>query len=989
MDQNKVIGAGLILRKSFDGHPQGVVSIAWSPNGDMLACGSGNGSIALWDVKKGSIVKPLLWYPGPIWTVAWSPSGDKLAAGSNKSTIKIWKMEDIQQASQVNGHASAVLSLAWSPDGSTLVSGSDDKTIGFTKENNFVRAQGRHTGKVTSLAWSPNGEILASGSEDQTIRFVNLNSGTFESMLKGHTGTISCMAWAPDSTMLASGSKDKTIGIWNAKQGRLINQLEGHYGDVQGIAWSFDGRIIISNSLDGTLRFWNASTGELLQTVQVNPGSLIFSSSSIAVYPNAPLIAIVFENGKTVSVIEYDTEILLQQQSSLEPTTYTNAKIVLVGDSGVGKSGLGLVLSKQIFEPTESTHGRRVWMFEKQEAQVEGRSDVREALLWDLAGQPGYRIVHQLHLNEVSVALVVFDAQSEKDTFAGVKHWERAIRQAQRTEGNANFPCKKFLVAARVDRGGISISSERVKKMLDEMDFDGFFQTSAKENWGTSDLSEAIMKNIDWEQLPRITSNHLFQKIKQFFIREKEAGRVLTTSDDLFRAFLQYYVPTSADENIRQQFDACIGRIESRDLIRRLSFGNLVLLQPELLDSYASALVISAKDEPDGLGSILEDNARTGRFRMSEDERVKDVQQQSLLLIATVEDLLSHEIALREQASDGSYLVFPSQFTRENPDLPDPEGKEIIFSFEGPVLNIYATLAVRLSHSGFFEKADMWKDAATYSAKIGGRCGMFLRQLEDGKGEITLFFDKNTSQETKFQFEYFVHSHLLKRAIQEKIIKRHIVICPECDCLITDRQANERLRRGFSAINCPICQTELPLIQKQEKQEANTEDVVLQMDIAADAQREKEKAIAMLKGKVATSDFDVFLAHNSKNKVEVEKVSDRLKTRGLNPWLDKEQIPPGRWFQDVIQNVIPSVKSVAVFIGEDGIGKWQAVELRAFLSECLERDLPVIPILLPGVTTLPKNLLFLQELNYVKFDTLNDDEALGRLIWGITGERPI
>src|SRR5205085_8606994 len=98
---------------------------------------------------------------------------------------------------------------------------------------------------------------------------------------------------------------------------------------------------------------------------------------------------------------------------------------------------------------------------------------------------------------------------------------------------------------------------------------------------------------------------------------------------------------------------------------------------------------------------------------MPKDERIGKREQEKLLLIAMVEDLLRYEIALREQADDGPYLIFPSQSTRENPDLPDPEGKTAVFSFEGPVLNIYATLAVRFSHSGLFKKKELWKNAAT------------------------------------------------------------------------------------------------------------------------------------------------------------------------------------------------------------------------------------------------------------------------------------
>ena len=111
--------------------------------------------------------------------------------------------------------------------------------------------------------------------------------------------------------------------------------------------------------------------------------------------------------------------------------------------------------------------------------------------------------------------------------------------------------------------------------------------------------------------------------------------------------------------------------------------------------------------------------------------------------------------------------------------------------------------------------------------------------------------------------------------------------------------------------------------------------------------------------------------------------------RGLNPWLDVEQIPPGRWFQDVIQEAIPNVKSAAIIIGPNNLGRWQALELRTFIGQCVDKSIPVIPVLLPGVETVPDNLLFLRELSWVKFErSINEEEALDGLEWGITGTNP-
>ncbi len=134
--------------------------------------------------------------------------------------------------------------------------------------------------------------------------------------------------------------------------------------------------------------------------------------------------------------------------------------------------------------------------------------------------------------------------------------------------------------------------------------------------------------------------------------------------------------------------------------------------------------------------------------------------------------------------------------------------------------------------------------------------------------------------------------------------------------------------------------------------------------------------------------FDVFLAHNSEDKADVRTIATKLREQGLKPWLDEEQIRPGKSFQDEIQKAIPQIKAAAVIIGTIGLGKWQVQELRSLMSQFVKRDIPVIPVLLEGVNKIPDNLVFLQEFNWVKFEKIDDDTAFYRLQWGITQVKP-
>ena len=236
----------------------------------------------------------------------------------------------------------------------------------------------------------------------------------------------------------------------------------------------------------------------------------------------------IVEQESTISIQGVPLPIPVQIQATIQHSvqpqviSYVSAKVVLLGDSGVGKSGLGLVLSNQPFLFTESTHARRIWTFDKQEVTLdEGRKENRETLLWDLAGQSEYQLIHQLHLNEVAVALVVFDARSETDPFAGIYHWDRALRQAQSIQGSSALPLKKILVQARADRGGVGVSQERIQALIDECGFDGYFATSAKEGLHIKDLREAVCNAINWDALPKISSTQLFQNIKAFLLQRK------------------------------------------------------------------------------------------------------------------------------------------------------------------------------------------------------------------------------------------------------------------------------------------------------------------------------------------------------------------------------------------------------------------------------------------------------------------------------------
>lgn len=133
--------------------------------------------------------------------------------------------------------------------------------------------------------------------------------------------------------------------------------------------------------------------------------------------------------------------------------------------------------------------------------------------------------------------------------------------------------------------------------------------------------------------------------------------------------------------------------------------------------------------------------------------------------------------------------------------------------------------------------------------------------------------------------------------------------------------------------------------------------------------------------------YDAYMCYNAADKGPVTEIALTLRECGIVPWLDEWELRPGIPWQEALENEIERIKSAVVFVGNKGIGPWQNRELRAFLEEFIRRGCPVIPVVLPSARARPKLPVFLRSFTWVDFRR-SPAEALDRLIWGITGQRP-
>ena len=149
-----------------------------------------------------------------------------------------------------------------------------------------------------------------------------------------------------------------------------------------------------------------------------------------------------------------------------------------------------------------------------------------------------------------------------------------------------------------------------------------------------------------------------------------------------------------------------------------------------------------------------------------------------------------------------------------------------------------------------------------------------------------------------------------------------------------------------------------------------------------------ERQAAKLRERLADQrEFDVFLCHNSHDKAEVKAVALELLKRGLKPWLDEWELRPGTRWQLSLEEQIKQVKSAAVFVGAEGLGPWQSEEIGAFLSACVRRGIPVIPVVLPSAVATPDWPPFLEQRMWVDFRQA-DPDPMGQLVFGVVGRVP-
>ncbi|MBE9114680.1 CHAT domain-containing protein [Lusitaniella coriacea LEGE 07157] len=310
-----------------------VNAVEYSPNGQHLAAATADGTLWIWQ-RDGTLQNSWKAHRSWIMDVSWSSDGRLIASGSTDKTIKLWQFTNEETTPPLqdilSDHQGSVNSVKFSPDNRLLVSAGNDNTVKLWQlDGTLLNTLNGHRDRVWEITWSPDSQSFATASQDKTIEIWD-KDGTLSATLKGHNSSVYSVSWSADGQTLATASADTTIKLWHPQSNKLTT-LAGHGAEIRDVAFSPDGKRLITTSVNGTLKLWEQNDSQSWQntsTLTLKPedavGKLHFSPD------NKTLITASIEGGVKLWHIE--------DNKTLKPRKTLTHRMAIWG-MGVSPSG--------------------------------------------------------------------------------------------------------------------------------------------------------------------------------------------------------------------------------------------------------------------------------------------------------------------------------------------------------------------------------------------------------------------------------------------------------------------------------------------------------------------------------------------------------------------------------------------------------------------------------------------------------------------------
>ena len=247
-----------------------VRAVAFSSDGKTLVTG-GYQNVSLWNAATGELVKSLKGHRGYVTGVAFSPNGSRLATACEDEVARVWKLDGDEEPLLFQAHKLPVTGVAWSPDGKLLATSAGDDTrptksgevkLWDAATGEVQQSFELHTKGATGVAFSMDGKHLASSGIDEHVNIYDLAAKKPLGFYAGHSRPTNAVLFHPDEETAISISGGRAVGknelkVWEFASGDEVATAEAHAGRIAALALSKDGRMLATAGNDKSVALWN------------------------------------------------------------------------------------------------------------------------------------------------------------------------------------------------------------------------------------------------------------------------------------------------------------------------------------------------------------------------------------------------------------------------------------------------------------------------------------------------------------------------------------------------------------------------------------------------------------------------------------------------------------------------------------------------------------------------------------------------------------